>query len=90
MKKFKELSPIETYQTQQPQLPKETPEVVLKKQNAVWEQLGGGILMACGEKKEQAFKGWITLQEDIPKGTKLHCNTYEKSMGLTITIAKLK
>ena len=86
MKSFKELSPIETYQ--QPQLPKKTKEI--KPRNSAWQELGGGLLMACGDKKDQAFKGWITLREDTPKGTKIHCNTYEQSMGLSITIAKLK
>ena len=89
MKKFTELCSIDTYQQQQQQLLKKTEEVEVKPKNNEWQELGGGLLMACGEKKAQAFKGWITLQEDTPKGTRIHCNTYEQSMGLSITIAKL-
>jgi hypothetical protein len=88
MKSFKELSPMETYQESRPKIPLEKPSEI-KSINPIWEQLGGGLLSACGDKKEQAFKGWITLQADTPKGTKIHCNTYEQSMGLSITIAKL-
>ena len=88
MKSFNELSPMETYQESRPKIPLEKPSEI-KSINPIWEQLGGGLLMACGDKKEQAFKGWITTTDDIPKGTKIHCNTYEQSMGLSITIAKL-
>ena len=88
MKKFTELCSIDTYQQQQQQLLKKTEEV--KPKNNDWQELGGGLLMACGDKKEQAFKGWITATEDIPKGTKIHCNLYDKSHGVSITLATLK
>jgi hypothetical protein len=87
MKSFKELSPMDY---QQPQLPKKIEEIEMKPRNSSWHWLGGGLISECGDKKEQAFKGWITLQEDIPKGTRIHCNAYEKTMGLSITLAKLK
>jgi len=89
MKSFKQLSPMETYHETRPKLPKETKEAEMKSKNSAWSELGGGLLSMCGDKKDQAFKGWITTSDDIPKGTKIHCNTYEQSMGLSITIAKL-
>jgi hypothetical protein len=89
MKSFNELSPMETYQESRPKIPLEKPSEI-KSINPIWEQLGGGLLMACGDKKEQAFKGWITTTDDIPKGTKIHCNLYDKSHGVSITLATLK
>jgi len=56
----------------------------------LWIRLGAGMLMACGNTKQQAYKGWITTTENIPKGTKIHCNLYDKPNGVSITLAKPK
>ena len=68
-----------SYQGANPKLP-----------SPVWIRLGSGMLMACGLKKEQAYKGWITTTENIPKGTKIHCNLYDKPNGVSITLATPK
>ena len=59
-------------------------------QNDQWIRLGGGFFMACGIKKAQSYKGWVTVTEDIPKGTKIHCNLYDQSNGVSMTLATPK
>ena len=68
MKKFTELCSIDTYQQQQQQLLKKTEEV--KPKNNDWQELGGGLLMACGEKKNTSVQRLDNCTSRYPQRNK--------------------
>ena len=51
---------------------------------------GHGYVSACGGGMKEAFKGWITITDDIPKGTRIHVLAYKKQFGLSMQLGKPK
>ena len=55
-----------------------------------FQDLGNGHISACGTDKKQDYKGWITITETIPKGSKVHVLAYKQTHGLSLRLGKPK
>ena len=49
---------------------------------------GHGYIASCGNTKQESYKGWITITDTIPKGTKVHVSAYRKPSGLSLRLGK--